>query len=171
MDAKLQIKLQTTSDFDYFFSKQAEISEKNHYFCTDKQKFSLMKKSLILIALVALLASCQESLEQQAERVLREQTRKNCPRQMAEDIIMDSCAYDKPTRTLHYYYTFEGRLDNDSLINAVHDNMYNNLLEAFRNETSMKDYRDAGFKFQYTYHSKSEPEKVLFDAVLSKDDM
>ena len=130
-----------------------------------KRKYPLF--SLFFCACIALTA-CQESLEKLATRTLKEYTRKNCPQQMGETVVMDSCRFESDTHTLHYFYRFQGAMDNDSVLNP--GQMRQMLVDALRNETSTRIFKDEGYSFQYTYRSDSHPDRVLFEATLTKED-
>lgn len=127
-----------------------------------------MKKILTLLLTVLLISACQESLEKRAERTLQDYCEKNCPMQLSESIVMDSCSFDINSHTLHYYYTFMGVMDNDSTLNAA--SMRQMLLEALRNETSTRVYKEAGYSFKYTYYSQKQHGKILFETLMSKED-
>ena len=127
-----------------------------------------MKRLLFLAVAAMILTACQESLEQRAQRTLKEYNDKNCPIQLRENIIMDSCSFDVASHTLHYYYTLMGELDNDSTLNT--ESMRQLLEEGLRNETHTRIFKDAGYNFSYTYHSFSTPQKVLFETTLTKED-
>ncbi len=127
-----------------------------------------MKKVVLLLASVFIFAACQESLEERATRVLKEYSEKNCPMQLDPSIIMDSCAFEVDSHTLHYYYSLLGAMDNDSTLPTVQ--MREALLGALKNETSTRTYKEAGYNFKYTYHSQKQPGKVLFEALMTKKD-
>ncbi len=126
--------------------------------------------SFFAIALLGatVFASCQETLEQRAERTMLEYTQKNCPQQMGETIVMDSCRFETATHTMHYFYRFMGAMDNDSTLDA--DYMRQLLKDALRNETSTRTFKEAGYTFTYTYRSASQPDKVLFEATFPKEE-
>ena len=96
----------------------------------------LMKKFLFIPLCALVLTACHESLEEKAAREAEEFTRKNCPMKISEYIVNDSMAYEKDTRTIHYYYTIKGRADTtaiytpkikEELIKGVKDAMSLNL--------------------------------------------
>lgn len=127
-----------------------------------------MKKFLLFASMLLILTACQESLEKRAQRTLQEYSDKNCPIQLSETIVMDSCAFEMDSRALHYYYTLMGNLDNDSTLNTTA--MRQLLLDALKNETQTRVYKEAGYSFKYTYHSQSQPEKTLFETTITADD-
>lgn len=127
-----------------------------------------MKKFIVLAMISLLFASCQESLEQVASRTLREYSMKNCPQLISETMVMDSCRFETDSHTLHYFYRFMGEMDNDSLLDKAQ--MRELLVRALKNETSTRIFKEAGYSFQYTYRSDSQPDMILFDALLTTED-
>ena len=126
-----------------------------------------MKKALLLTALMAVgFVSCQESLEEQAARQAKKYTEERCPMQL-EMLIMDSIVFDIPTRTLTKFYRLTGEADHADL---DHARLRQALIDELRNEPSYRVYRERGFNFGYIYRSEKEPTKVLFDALLTKND-
>jgi hypothetical protein len=126
-----------------------------------------MKKLLFLFTIL-LITACQESLEQRAQRTLKEFSERNCPMPLSDAIMMDSCAFETDTHTLHYYYTFMGAMDNDSTLNTA--GMRELLSSSLKNETSVRIFKEAGYSFKYTYFSQSNPGKLLFETTFTKDD-
>ena len=120
-----------------------------------------MKKIFTLLAAALLLTACQESLNERAAREARSYTQKNCPARMGEWIIMDSMAFEAPTRTMAYYYRFTGVMDTTSAIRP--DEMREQLLGGLRNSTSMKLFKDNDFSFRYVYRSERNPDQVLLE--------
>ena len=127
-----------------------------------------MRRFLVFISAVMLFSACQETLEQQAERTFREYTAKNCPQQISETIVLDSCRFEADTHTPHYFYHFMGVMDNDSVQEPVY--MRQLLLDVLKNETSVRIYKENDYNFKYTYRSQKEPEKVLFEAAFTAAD-
>lgn len=127
-----------------------------------------MRKILLFATAILLLTACQESLENRAQRTLKEYSEKNCPMQLSETILMDSCAFEMDTHTLHYYYTLMGTLDNDSTLNTTV--MRQMLIDALRNETQTRIFKEAGYNFKYTYYSQTQKGKVIFETLMTKED-
>ena len=125
-----------------------------------------MKKILLFACLLTGLVSCQESLEEQAARQARKFTAEKCPMQM-EMQVMDSMVFDVNTRTLQKYYRLTGQADRSDL---EFDRLRQALIEELQNEPSYRVYRERGFNFQYIYRSEKNPDVVLFEALLSKED-
>ncbi len=129
-----------------------------------------MKKLSLLSICLLLFVACQESLEKRAQRTLQEYSEKNCPQRISETIVLDSCSFDINTTTLHYYYTLMGAMDNDSIVNQNGANMRNLILDALKNETSARVFKEAGYNYEYTYFSNKNAGKILFKTTLTKDD-
>ncbi len=127
-----------------------------------------MKKIVLLLVPFLLLTACQESLEKRAERVMQEYSDKNCPMQISEYVIMDSCAFETDSHSLHYYYTLMGQMDNDSTLSATA--MRQALVDALKNETTTRVYKEAGYSFKYTYYSQSKSGKLIFETTITQED-
>ena len=130
-----------------------------------------MKKTIIcgaILASLTLITACQKSIEEQAVREAKLYTEKNCPAKLEEGLVIDSMTFDVSTHTFAYYYTLSGVLDNDTIVDShvVSDA----LLESLRNTTSMRAYKERGYRFRYVYHSATNPDKVLHDLVFTKED-
>ena len=128
-----------------------------------------MMKNLITFALAAIVfAACQESLEEKAAQEAKMYTQKNCPAMIGENLRMDSLTFEISTRTLHYYYTLSGIADSVGLLDE--ETARGSLLNELKNTTSMMAYKEAGYRFAYTYHSQKNPKTILFDMVFSEKD-
>ena len=126
-------------------------------------------KNLITFALaVIVFTACQESLEEKAAQEAKMYTQKNCPAMIGENLRMDSLTFEISTRTLHYYYTLSGIADSVGLLDE--ETARGSLLNELKNTTSMMVYKEAGYRFAYTYHSQKNPKTILFDMVFSEKD-
>ena len=126
-------------------------------------------KNLITFALaVIVFTACQESLEEKAAQEAKMYTQKNCPAMIGENLRMDSLTFEISTRTLHYYYTLSGIADSVGLFDE--ETARGSLLNELKNTTSMMVYKEAGYRFAYTYHSQKNPKTILFDMVFSEKD-
>ena len=126
-------------------------------------------KKLIVFALATLtFAACQESLEEKAAREARLYTKKNCPAKITDNVIMDSMTFEAQTHTLHYYFTLTGMTDSTGVTDK--EEARKNMLAALKNETSIAEYKLAGYNFAYTYHSQRSPQTVLFETIFTKND-
>lgn len=126
-----------------------------------------MKKFLLLAVISLGLSSCQQSLEERCAEEAKKYTQKNCPAKIDEFTVMDSMTFDTPTHTLKYYYRLTGTADREVL---EQERMRKALLDALKNSTSMKAYKDAGYNFEYSFRSEKAPEVVLFSAKFTEKD-
>jgi len=120
--------------------------------------------SFILIA-SCLLVSCQESLEDRCSREAKAYTEKKCPAPIGENMVIDSMSFDRSTHTLHYFYTLGGDPAGLKLLDVR-----NLLLEQIKNSTSVKEYKEAGYNFAYTYRSANGQGEILFDETFTEKD-
>lgn len=140
------------------------------FFCIFALKISknMKKKTIVAVISALLLVSCQESINEKAAREAKLYTQKNCPALLAENIRIDSLAFEPASRTLHYYYTLSGTAD--TIVPSRQPAMREALLHDLKNTTIMKAYKDEGFNFAYTYRSEKNPEAIILDATFTKDD-
>ena len=122
-----------------------------------------MKKLHFLVCASALtLLSCQESLEERAEREAKEYTQQFCPTPTENYTRTDSVVFDKSTKTYTYYCAFSDVFDDQEIVNKnkkeIHDALKQNLSE----NTSLKAFKEAGFVFAYVVHSTKDKNKVLY---------
>lgn len=117
-----------------------------------------------------LLSSCQESIEERAEREAREYTLKYCPTPPQNDVITDSLVYHSGTRTYSSYMTFTGQLDDEGLISDNGKEITENMLKMVRSTAGLQAYRDAGFSFEYVCRSQKTPGKMLLHLTFTQKD-
>lgn len=110
-------------------------------------------------------AACQESLDEKCARETKDYTEKKCPAPIGENLVIDSMTFDCSTHTLHYFYTLNISDDNETTID--YQDIRNLLLKQIRNATSIKEYKDAGYNFAYTYRSAKNRNKILFEATFT----
>ncbi len=127
-----------------------------------------MKKTFLLLLAAAALGACQESMEDRCDREAKEFTRKNCPTMIADEIMMDSMAFERSTHTIHYYYKLTGNSDRADAYNK--DEVKELLRKELKNTTAVQDYKDEGYSFEYSYRSAKDPNTVYFDVLLTKKD-
>jgi hypothetical protein len=113
-------------------------------------------------------AACQESLEDRCERESREYTRKYCPEKMDNNSILDSLVFERPTRTIHYYFTLTGFADQDGALEKV--DAEGVLRNEVKNSTALRTYKENKFRVAYTYRSQKNPDKILMDIVFTDKD-
>lgn len=114
------------------------------------------------------LAACQESFDDRCAREAREYTRKNCPGRLSDNVVMDSMVFDRSTHTMCYYYTVSGTAEQLAAIRKTDPRKA--LLEAVKNNTSTRVYKDAGYSFRYIWYQKDQPGKALFDFTFTERD-
>ncbi|MBR1427832.1 MAG: hypothetical protein IJ582_02225 [Prevotella sp.] len=126
-----------------------------------------MKKYVMMMAAACFLAACHESLEERAARECKEYTEKYCPAPISNEVVNDSMVYEKASRTVHYYYSLRGIADTTALDPKK---ARAEMLEAVKNSTELKAYKEAGFNLQYTYYSTKHPGKKMFDLLFTPKD-
>ncbi|MBP3511845.1 MAG: hypothetical protein J6K19_07415 [Prevotella sp.] len=127
-----------------------------------------MKKILFLSAMACCLCACQESLEDRCAREAKDYTAKKCPAQVGSNVTIDSLIFERASHTMHYYYTLSGNADNPEAIAAA--DVRKALLDEVKNSTSIKTYKDNGYRFAYTYYSQKDHGKVLFNVTFTEKD-
>jgi len=83
-------------------------------------------------------------------------------------VTIDSLVFTPESRTLTYYFTAEGVIDNQEALKQ-HD-LRGMLLKELKNSTNMKDYKNAGYNFCYVYYSTKNKGTRLFEATFLKKD-
>jgi len=126
-----------------------------------------MNKIFYIATILTVVLSCHENLEDRAAREAAEYTKKNCPVKIAENIINDSLVFERPTKTVHYYYSLTGVADTTF---AERGEIKDAMLKGIMNATDLKVYKEAGFIFRYTYFSTKNKGKVLYDIALTEKD-
>lgn len=131
---------------------------------------NVLNKPLIaaILPLSILMAGCQESLEDRCAREAREYTQKKCPAPIDENTTIDSVSFDKETKTMKYYYTIGGAADNEEIIRKV--NPRKALLDGIKNSTAIQAYKEAHYNFAYTYRSKKDKGKLLYETTFTAQD-
>ena len=128
-----------------------------------------MKKIYFLLLCALAMTSCQESLQDRAEREAKEYTKKYCPMVKEEQVLtLDSLTFEKSTSTFIYYYTVIGASADQDNINKNKDKIRNNLIMTLHDDTSQKTYKDAGFSYRHIMISQIDG-SVLFDTTLKKE--
>ena len=108
------------------------------------------------------LSSCQESMEDRAARQAKEYTERYCPTPVVNYSRTDSVVFDKNRKVYIYYLSFSDMLDDQKIIEENRDRITDMLTQSVRESTGLKNFVEAGFKFEYVCHSTKEPKKVLF---------
>jgi len=127
-----------------------------------------MKKYWLLAAIALLFTACQESLEDRCERDAKEYTRKHCPTAIDQNTMIDSLTFDRASHTIHYYYKLTGAADEEEMLKQI--DAVNELKQGLKNSTAVKVYKDAKYRFAYTYRSSKDPNKILLDVLFTDKD-
>ncbi len=127
-----------------------------------------MKRLFLFCTAAFLFLSCQETLEERAAREAREMTETKCPMPVGDNMFLDSITFDIPTLTQSQYFRVFGKLDNDTLFQAVDSRSL--LLEELRNTPSYRPLMERGVTFHYLYHSSKSPSKVMLELTLTPDE-
>ena len=122
-----------------------------------------MKKTVYIVAMLALAASCTESIEDKAAREAKEYTEKVCPTPYVNDSRTDSASFDKGSKTYTYYLSLRNQADNATAINANKKKLHDLQQAALDNNPSLQKYKEAHFSFRFIYHSAKNPKVVLLD--------
>ncbi|MBO4482979.1 MAG: hypothetical protein J5735_04100 [Prevotella sp.] len=113
-----------------------------------------------------MLSSCQESLEDKAVRQAKEYTERYCPTPVVNYSRTDSIVFDQNRHVYIYYLSFCGMLDDQKVVDENRDRITDMLTQSVRESTGLRNFIEAGFKFEYVCHSEKEPKKVLFRIVI-----
>ena len=127
-----------------------------------------MKKYWLLAVVALLFTACQESLEDRCERDAKEYTRKHCPTAIDQNTMIDSLTFDRASHTIHYYYKLTGAADEEEMLKQI--DAVNELKQGLKNSTAVKVYKDAKYRFAYTYRSSKDPNKILLEVTLTPED-
>ncbi|MGN0283153.1 MAG: hypothetical protein ACI4B3_12795 [Prevotella sp.] len=133
----------------------------------EKKLFRTTATTMLMAMVVALSIACQESLEDRCAREAKEFNAKKCPAKVSEGVVLDSLIFERDTHTLHYYYTFSGKADDAKIIEQLNPRKI--LIDEVKNSTTVKTYKDAKYKFHYTYTSASKKTKLADVLITEKD--
>jgi len=126
-----------------------------------------MRKHIFIALALLSVAACHESLEDKAGREAEEFTKKECPRPLGNGITVDSMAFDKGTRTIHYYFTISGAADTSAIDKKE---TRDELLKGIKGDMGIRKYKDEGFNFAYTYFSQKHKGQKLIDVRFTPKD-
>lgn len=116
---------------------------------------------IVMIMIVLSASSCQETLEEKAERQAREYTKKYCPTPIDNDTRTDSIVFDPQKKVYYYYISFFNNLDDEYIVNENKDRFAQMLTQSIKDSPGQRGFLEAGFRFEYICHSGSNPKKVL----------
>ena len=138
----------------------------NAYLCHMERRIWHIACGLLTAAVT--LTACQESLEERCAREAKEYTEKHCPVTVGKDIVLDSMNFDMPTRTVGYYYSLRGYIDDTLAVQGGKPREL--LLRQLKNTPDLKLYKEAGYNFRYTYYSTKNKGTKLFEATFHESD-
>ncbi len=116
------------------------------------------------------LTACQhDSLEDRAEKETREYTERYCPTPVQNMQMTDSISFSRATKTFNYYYKLCGEADNEQVISTNKAKLNKLLLDQLKEDTKVKAYKEAGFRFHYIYRSQKTNKIVLETTFRQKD--
>lgn len=130
-----------------------------------------MKKNFFILILPIIVGACAfEDFDKRSAREAKEFTEKQCPRKIDKFTTLDSMIYDIPSKTLEYYYTLSGDLDNDTIFTiGIWNDFKNILLEDVANSVELKRYKEHDVHFCYRYFSEKNG-KLKYEATFSPED-
>lgn len=131
---------------------------------------SVMKKITFILALMATLAACQESLEERALREAQEYTRKFCPQRVDENSTLDSLTFDTASQTFTRYFTVAADSQSVERAHQMKDRIEDELITGIKNDTSIKPFKDGGFSFRFIARADFDPTLILYDTTVKADD-
>ena len=115
----------------------------------------MMKKRLILALATLALTSCHRTnLEDLAAKTAEEYTERYCPTPFEDNQRTDSVGFDRATHTFSYYYTLSGKIDNPEIIAKNRKQIVASIRGSLKDNTSMKEYKQAGYNFRYVFRSQ-----------------
>jgi hypothetical protein len=120
----------------------------------------------IFLFLILFFSSCQESLEERAVRQAKEYTERYCPTPEINYSRTDSIVFDQNRHVYIYYLSFCGMLDDQKVVDENRNRITDMLTQSVRESTGLRNFIEAGFKFEYVCHSEKEPRKVLFRIII-----
>ncbi|MBQ6193499.1 MAG: hypothetical protein IJK43_03590 [Prevotella sp.] len=121
-----------------------------------------MKKLFLFVVMASALMACHENLEDRAEREAREFTRKSCPMKISEGVVIDSMTFDRSSKTVRYMYSLSGNMDT-TITEEISKKVEKQMLEDLRNTPHLKIYKEAGYRFRYTFFSTKQPKHLILD--------
>lgn len=124
-----------------------------------------MKKFVVPIVsfiVCIFMTSCQESMEDKAMRQAKEYTERYCPTPVVNYSRTDSVLFDRQRKVYIYHISFFDVLDDSNVVDENKDRITDMLTQSVREAPGLKNFIEAGFRFEYVCHSAKEPKKVLF---------
>lgn len=140
-----------------------------------RQNLMTMHSRMTLLAglssLLILTAACRrETRDEKFRRDFIQFTEKECPKDLDPYTRQDSVVYDTGSRTLTYYYTVRGELDDGSIYTGeITESVRNAELANLKSSIQMKPYKDEGINIRHIYRSITSAE-TLMELTFTPDD-
>ena len=115
-----------------------------------------------------MLTACQESLEDRCARECKEYTQKKCPVLVTNGVTLDSMTFDNTSKTVRYMYSLSGMMDT-TITEEISKKVEQQMLEDVRNSPHLKVYKEAGYRFRYTFFSTKQPRQLILDYVFTPE--
>ena len=105
-----------------------------------------MRKTILFFVAGLVITACTGRItpEEYAKQQAKAFTEKNCPSPVKNDIRTDSLVYEEDTRTIHYYYSLFGMLDNPDSLKGRGDGMRERMLQSLKRTGSNDEFKKAG---------------------------
>lgn len=127
-------------------------------------------KLLFLAFAVLLFSGCHRTtLEDLAAKTAEEYTERYCPTPIENCQRTDSVTFSRETHTFAYYYSLSGKLDDAGIIETNKKQIISTILGSLRDNTSMKEYKQAGYNFHYVMKSCRTGEVLIDKTFTNKD--
>lgn len=132
-----------------------------------------MKIAVNLLVLLFFLtaASChRDTYRDKFAQAVSKESNRNCPRRLDQCTVMDSIFYDADSNQIVYNYTFQGQLDNDSILTTdVVEDYRQQLLQSLVNSINMRPYKEHEVIFTHRHYSQKSGKILLEISFTSKD--
>lgn len=130
-----------------------------------------MRHKILFFAFAVLIFSgCHRTtLEDLAAKTAEEYTERYCPTPIENGQRTDSVTFSRDTHTFGYYYSLSGKLDDPTIIENNKKQIISTILSSLKENTSMKEYKQAGYNFRYVMKSVKTGE-VLIDKLFTNKD-
>lgn len=124
-----------------------------------------MNKVLAISCFILLTFSAckRETKDERFQKEFQQFTQKECPKFVDECTRLDSAVYDIENRTLTYFYTVRGELDNETIYTneRMTSGFHNDILKNLKGSLQLKIYKDEGISFRYNYCSETTGKQYL----------
>lgn len=124
-----------------------------------------IRNAIILVALIAVTSSCQESKRERVERESKRFTERECPKSVSPEnnVILDSLVFHDVEGNNDYIYYYTVDADEEGLANLDEhkEEMRSAILTSIRNSVELKGVKEMGLTLVYKYYNKADGKLVL----------